>query len=870
MTSLLDQLQSSFPATYALEREVGRGGMATVFLARDVRYDRKVAVKVLSPELGAVLGVERFLSEIRVTATLQHPNLLPLFDSGEADGLLYYVMPFVEGETLRARLDRDKQLSVSETMRLGGAIASALDYAHRNGVIHRDLKPENILLQDGQPLVADFGIALAVSNAGGTRVTQTGLSLGTPQYMSPEQATGDRVIDARSDVYALGAILYGCLTGEPPHTGTTAQAIIARLMTEEPRAISASRRNVPPHVEAAIRKALEKLPADRWATTKELADALQDASRTAAIVAAGTTSTAGPRRTRALWLTSALVLVAAVGGYLGGARSAPSAEADAVRFAVALPPDVRVTSTVGLNLGISRDGRQVMVVTERIGQAGDPVVYVRHLDSLDALPIAGSENGFGPVFTPDGKNVMLLRTESDQKAVFRVPLQGGGPTTLLDYPGSLFGASWAHGDYFVFAPASTIQRLGIGEQKGRVIADIRDVPQATYFSNPFTFPDGRTVGSRIHVGEADKLVLMPIDRGAVRGIDRELSTVVGYHDWHLFFGRLDGWIYKVRFTLPTGEIAGVPERVMGGISAKSAGGLNAVMAANGTLAVLRGSVGGDVQFVSFDGTARPVETERKQYQSVRWSPDGRFVVAELNAATSQSFTDELWLIDPQSGAPTKVTNGVDAVWSPDGRQLAYRTSNATGTMPRGVYLAPVDGSTPPRRVIAGLGIPRAILANGTVLLIERPDGLFTMPVNDTSSRTRMIAEGESARDARVSPNEQWVAFRSQRNGRADLFIKALAPGGAVTQVSVQGASGASWGGDGQRLYYRSGGTLWRATLAFNGASASIVQRDSVTQIGDVWDVHPTKPEIAVLQDRTGESQLQVFTGWAQQQTGRPR
>src|SRR5687767_9656007 len=190
--------------------------MATVFLARDLKHHRKVALKVLKPELGAVLGAERFLSEIRVTANLQHPNLLPLFDSGEAEGLLFYVMPFVRGETLRARIDREKQLPIEEAVRIAAAIASALGYAHEHGVIHRDLKPENILIQSGQPVIADFGIALAVSNAGGARVTQTGLSLGTPHYMSPEQAAGDRAVDARSDQYALAALTYEMLTGEPP------------------------------------------------------------------------------------------------------------------------------------------------------------------------------------------------------------------------------------------------------------------------------------------------------------------------------------------------------------------------------------------------------------------------------------------------------------------------------------------------------------------------------------------------------------------------------------------------------------------------------------------------------------------------------
>ena len=230
--------------------------MATVFLARDLRHDRLVALKLLNPELGAVLGVERFLSEIKVTANLQHPHLLPLFDSGEADGLLFYVMPYVEGESLRARLEREKQLPTEEAIAIAVAVASALEYAHEHGVIHRDLKPENILLQAGQAVVADFGIALAVSKAGGARVTQTGLSLGTPQYMSPEQATGDRVIDRRSDIYSLAAVTYEMLTGEPPHTGSTMQAIIARVLTERPRSVRSQRPNLPEHVEIALDRAL--------------------------------------------------------------------------------------------------------------------------------------------------------------------------------------------------------------------------------------------------------------------------------------------------------------------------------------------------------------------------------------------------------------------------------------------------------------------------------------------------------------------------------------------------------------------------------------------------------------------------------------
>jgi len=248
--------------------------MAVVYLARDTKHDRLVAVKVLNPELGAMLGAERFLSEIKTTGTLHHPNLLPLFDSGEANGMLYYVMPYLEGESLRARLEREQQLPVDDAVRIAAGIASALSYAHTHGVIHRDLKPENVLLQHGQPVVLDFGIALALRNAADGRKTQTGISVGTPQYMSPEQAAGEKVIDARADIYALGALTYEMLAGEPPHTGRSAQAIIAKVMVGDVRPVTALRPSVPTHVASAVERALSRVPADRFSTAGDFAAAI--------------------------------------------------------------------------------------------------------------------------------------------------------------------------------------------------------------------------------------------------------------------------------------------------------------------------------------------------------------------------------------------------------------------------------------------------------------------------------------------------------------------------------------------------------------------------------------------------------------------
>ena len=275
MSESLDRLEAALVDRYAIEREIGSGGMATVYLAEDLKHRRPVAIKVLRPELVVRLGTERFLNEINVTAHLQHPHILPLFDSGEADGFLYYVMPWVEGESLRNTLAREKQLPVEDAVRIAVEVASALDYAHRHGVIHRDIKPGNILLHDGRALVADFGIALALQAAAGERLTEAGLSLGTPEYMSPEQATGDRELDARSDVYSVGAVLYEMLAGEPPHTGNTVQSVISRVLTDAVRPIRELRSSTPAHVEAALEHALARLPADRCASASRFIDLLQ-------------------------------------------------------------------------------------------------------------------------------------------------------------------------------------------------------------------------------------------------------------------------------------------------------------------------------------------------------------------------------------------------------------------------------------------------------------------------------------------------------------------------------------------------------------------------------------------------------------------
>jgi serine/threonine protein kinase len=271
---VFDRVKSALADRYRIESELGSGGMATVYLAHDLKHDRQVALKVLRPELAAVLGRERFFREITITAKLEHPHILTLIDSGEADGLFYYVMPYVTGESLREKLRREKQLAIDEALEITEAMASALEYAHQHGVIHRDIKPENILLHESEAMVADFGIALALKAAAGDRLTETGLSLGTPEYMSPEQGTGEQQLDARSDIYSLAAVLYEMLAGEPPHSGATSQSVIAKLLTEKPTQLRVVRDTVPEHIDAAVMKALAKVPADRFLSARFFVDAL--------------------------------------------------------------------------------------------------------------------------------------------------------------------------------------------------------------------------------------------------------------------------------------------------------------------------------------------------------------------------------------------------------------------------------------------------------------------------------------------------------------------------------------------------------------------------------------------------------------------
>ena len=430
---------------YVIERELGSGGMAVVYLARDRKLDREVALKVLRPELGAVLGSERFLAEIKISARLDHPHILTLIDSGEADGFLYYVLPYVRGESLRDKLNREHQLPIEDALVITRQVASALDYAHRQGLVHRDIKPENILLQEGHALVADFGIALAVKEAGGNRLTQTGLSLGTPQYMSPEQATGDRTLDARSDVYSLAAVLYEMLAGEPPVTGASAQSMIAKLMTEHPTHVRVLRDTVSEELDAAITKALAKTAADRFVSAGDFSRALdvKPATTSATGVAALAPAPANRRR-------MAMFATAAIAGIIASFTAISAVNGRAAKHAV-LGDKTQLTSTGNvLTPAISPDGKQLAYLTRGCTPKGCTyTVVVQDVGGTTTRSILeGATAGYNLEWSPDRRNLIFNGSIGGRAGAFLVSALGGTPRFL----NSSTATFYAGGDSLLLGP----------------------------------------------------------------------------------------------------------------------------------------------------------------------------------------------------------------------------------------------------------------------------------------------------------------------------------------------------------------------------------------------------------------------------------
>jgi Tol biopolymer transport system component/tRNA A-37 threonylcarbamoyl transferase component Bud32 len=819
-----DQLNAALAGRYTVERLVGEGGMATVYLARDVKHDRHVALKVLKPELGAVLGVERFLSEIKVTANLQHPNLLPLFDSGEAAGLLFYVMPFIEGESLRVKLDREKQLPIDEAVRLSVAVASALDYAHRHGVIHRDLKPENILLHDGQPVIADFGIALAVSKAGGARVTQTGLSLGTPQYMSPEQASGDRAIDARSDIYSLAAMTYELIAGEPPHTGSTAQAIMAKLMTAEPAPLSTLRKSAPVHVEAAVERGLAKLPADRFSTAREFAEALQ--GRGFALTDSMTSTRRVPGRAAVSTYKSPAFAVAALVAALalGAAAwqwSVARAKIDpqVVRFDVPIPASMLTNNAAaGANIAVSPDGKTIAYVSS--GTSNSTRVFLRALDESEARPIPGTEGAQQPFFSPDGRWVGYVVRDQ----VYKVSLAGGAPLALGATLAQSVGVAWSKSREIVAGTANGI--LAIPEAGGnpRVIVKPDEKTQELFFNQPVALDDGETILFAISGGSfgTNQLAAVSLKTGTITRTGLPILAPLGVKDGILVFATLAGSLSAIRFDEGSSKPIGEPTPLGINVLVRVSGAADAALSPAGTLVFQAATAESQVGWVDQRGAFTPLMEEVRAYGFPRLSPDGkRIAITVGNGGRS-----DIWTYDIDSRTPTRLTTAGNInerpEWSHDGRQVLFRTDR---TPRSSIWWQPADRSAEATSLHGSAGhdfYEGLITADGKYFVyqiddakVSQADVMYRAMSGDTTSKP-VSATNFIEAQARVSPDGKWIALATDASGTTQIVVQPFPGPGGQVQVSLNGGTEAVWSRDGKKLYYRDGREFIAASVSGDG------------------------------------------------------
>ena len=678
MAEVLERLSAALADRYVIERELGAGGMATVYLARDLRHDREVAIKVLRPELAASLGAERFLREIKTTAQLTHPNILPLLDSGEAGGLLYYAMPFVEGESLRNRLKRDKQLPVDDALRIAREVADALGYAHSHGVIHRDIKPENVLLESGHAVVADFGIARAVNAAGGARLTETGLTVGTPEYMSPEQAAGGEDLDGRSDIYSLGCVLYEMLSAETPYTGPTPLAILAKKLSEPLPHVSVVRETVPAAVEAALAKALARTPADRFATAGEFAAALSGEGFVPA-AAPG----AGPRRRGLLVAGAALLVVAALAygllsGRLGGVRR--GVVLNATFAPLTMEPGVE------LNPSLSPDGKWLVYAGD---VSGNRDIYLLSVGGQNAINLTKDSpaDDDQPAFSPDGEHI-AFRSEREGGGIF-VMGRTGEDVRRVTRVG--YRPTWSpDGTQLAYASENVeINPQDIAGQSELSIADVRTGASRPLDAGDGVLPSWSPHGYRIaFTKRLGRPVLIsvwtvPAVGGKPLQVTRDSATSWN-PTWspdgkYLYFASDRGGsmnLWRVRIDEKSGRTLADPEPLRA-----SATKVAQISVAAGGRQIAYSSVllTANIQTARVDpvsgavvGAPVWVTTGSRRWSDPDPSPDGRLV-------TFYSVEDGHIYVERSDGTGLRQLTGDSAIdalprWSPDGSRIAFHST----------------------------------------------------------------------------------------------------------------------------------------------------------------------------------------------------
>ena len=851
------RLVAALADRYRLERELGAGGMATVYLAHDLRHEREVAIKVLHPELAAALGGERFLAEIKTTARLSHPHILPLLDSGASDGFLYYVMPHITGETLRSRLERERQLPMDDALRIAREVADALGAAHALGIIHRDIKPENILLQGGHALVADFGIALAVQSAGGARMTQTGLSLGTPQYMSPEQAMGERAIDARTDQYALGAVTYEMIGGEPPFTGQTVQAIIAKALSERPVPLHTLRDTVPVEVEETVLRALSKLPADRFASLREFADGLRSGGGTQSrtVNVSGERLAAAQASVTQRWKLLAAACTAAAliaSGYAVrtavGARTARTG-GPVIRATFDLPADSRIaTNLTGNTIAVSPDGRMIAYTSNAVNGFR---LYLRHVDELLPRQLGdGNVSARTLTFSPDGK--WLAFTEGN--VLRKVAVDGGVPITLGTTGGTVpYGLTWSTTDTLRIGSFSGLHQVPASGGTPTLVPRADSVTARFGLRWPMLLPGERSIlvvrgNSSSAPGQLSRFDLRT---GRVTHYQLQVSTPVGVIAGQLIYVASGGALMAVAIDVESGEPRGESRLLDDGLLVDPTAGAKISLSASGTLAYVKGrALMQPVLVTPGTGAIEPLFDDLRNYTAPRYSPDGGRVAFGVTEPTST----DIWIHDVKRRTLTRLTTdgtNVRPEWTPDGKEIVFIAERAGDY---GIWHQAADGGSPARLLYKPPVEPfEALVSPDHRWLVYRsapgivaPRDIFAVPFAGDRSRITTLVEGpETESLPRLSPDGRWLAYQSNETGRFEIYVRPFPGAGGRMPVSVAGGTEVIWGRDGRGLYYRGPlGEVIKANVT-TGASFSIGSRTTLAT-GDYlldsshpyWDVAP--------------------------------
>jgi serine/threonine-protein kinase len=834
--SAIDRLTAALADRYRIERELGQGGMATVYLAEDLRHKRKVALKVLKPELAAVLGADRFVQEITTTAALQHPHILPLFDSGTADGFLYYVMPFINGETLRDKLNRETQLGVDEAVKLAIEVADALHYAHSQGVIHRDIKPENILLANGRPMVADFGIALAVSAAAGGRMTETGLSLGTPHYMSPEQATADKEITARSDVYSLGSVLFEMLAGQPPHLGGSAQQIIMKIIAEPAPLVTTLRKAVPPNVAAAVATSLEKLPADRFASAKGLAEALANpAYRSAGTEHAFTGAPTAARFWRRAALALAMVAVAAVLAAIWALAGSSSEPHD-----VGLPPTSPMRmEDVYRNFAVAHDG-SFIIYEAKVGESSQ--LWYRSLTGLEVHAIAGTDGAHGsPRIAPDDKRVAFV-----SGGEVKIVGIGGGPVTTVARAGDPQGGGWLESGSIFFSNDDGHTLHWIDPQAG---------PGRTAVIVYCIMPQPLGGDRMLCAGGAEKYanvrsLAKPSERRFVRRSEKAGGSgpplLLG-SDFRLVDGKylvylsMDGTLSATRFesfdSLTVGKSVSLmpmtrrsPYSGEGQFDLTRAGTLVYVPGVNAEV--------GRLVRRSPNGPAVPLPVIPAAYLRFTPSPDGQRLAVVVEGIQQQ----ELWLYDLRTATHETIDQALyvgGASWSPDGRHIAYRKLEFDHPDQETLYLSLVDSPAKPRilaqsDVIVGRQ-PSSYLAENFLLVGALYNGATATIIDPTATPVKVDTLPLTNHFISISPDRKWIAY--QNSGATGIVVQPWPSLDRRYQIDAQGRE-PLWKSPTEFVYF-----------SYLGRDGAVSQTFSRVTIDPTSSTPVGKPEILFVDPR---------------------